>query len=179
MISWIQRTFQQHFKAVFIGLLAITIVSFIFTIGAAGGIGRADRTVLKREFFGYNLGSQEDQGRLMGDAALSANLLVGYGLEGEQVQNYAFQRAASLHLANELGIPAANPEEIAAQIKTLRAFAGQDGQFDPKRYATFRDTLKTNPRLTEADIARVLSDDVRADKVRNFSPARATCSRPT
>src|SRR5438046_1492952 len=55
MISWIQRTFQQHFKAVFIGLLAITIASFIFTIGAAGGIGRADRTVLKREFFGYNL----------------------------------------------------------------------------------------------------------------------------
>lgn len=168
MISWIQRTFQQHFKVVFAVLLGLVIISFVFTIGAAPGIGRADRTGLKREFFGYNLSSQEDQQRLMGDAGLSANLQVGYGLEAEQVQNYAFQRAASLHLADSLHLPAATTTEITDQIKTLRAFAGQDGQFDPKRYATFRDNLKTNPRLTEADIARVIGDDVRADKVQKL-----------
>ncbi len=168
MISWIQRTFQQHFKAVFLVLLVLTIISFVFTIGAGAGIGRADRIVLKREFFGYNLGSQEDQGRLVGDAALSANLQVGFALEGEQIQSYAFQRAAALHLADELHIPAPGTDEIAAQIKTLRAFAGEDGQFDAKRYATFRDNLKTNPRVTETDIARILSDDVRADKLRKL-----------
>ena len=168
MISWIQRTFQQHFKTVFAVLLGLIIISFVFTIGAAPGIGRADRTGLKREFFGYNLSSQEDQQRLMGDAGLSANLQVGYGLEAEQVQNYAFQRAASLHLADSLHLPAATATEIADQIKTLRAFAGEDGQFDAKRYATFRDNLKTNPRLTEADIARVIGDDVRADKVQKL-----------
>ena len=38
-------------------------------------------------------------------------------------------------------------------------FAGQDGQFDPKAYATFRDNLKTNPRgLTEADINRMVKE---------------------
>ena len=168
MISWIQRTFQQHFKSIFFVLLAVTIISFIFTIGAGPGLGRADRTAIKREFFGYNLGSQEDQARLMGDANLSVTLQIGYSLEGEQVQNYAFQRAASLYLADQLHLPAPTNDEIAAQIKTLRAFAGEDGQFDAKRYATFRDNLKTNPRLTEADIARVLADDVRADKVRRL-----------
>lgn len=168
MISWIQRTFQQHFRSIFIVLLSVTIISFIFTIGAAPGLGRADRAALKREFFGYNLGSQEDQSRLMGDASLSVMLQIGYPLEGEQVQNFAFQRAAALHLADQLHIPTPNNDEIAAQIKTLRSFAGEDGQFDPKRYATFRDNLKTNPRVTEADIARVLADDVRADKVRKL-----------
>jgi peptidyl-prolyl cis-trans isomerase D len=168
MISWIQRTFQQHFKAVFAVLLGLIIISFVFTIGAAPGVGRADRTALKREFFGYNLGSPDDQQRLMGDAGLSANLQVGYGLEAEQVQNYAFQRAATLHLADELKIPVATTSEIADQIKTLRAFAGQDGQFDANAYKTFRDNLKSNPRLTEADIARVIGDDVRADKVQKL-----------
>jgi len=168
MISWIQRTFQQHFKTVFAVLLGLIIISFVFTIGAAPGIGRADRTTLKREFFGYNLGSTVDQQRLMGDAGLSANLQVGYGLEAEQIQNYAFQRAATLHLADELHLPAATTAEIAEQIKTLRAFAGPDGQFDANTYKTFRDNLKSNPRLNEGYIARVLGDDVRADKVQKL-----------
>ncbi len=168
MISWIQRTFQQHFKTVFAVLLGLIIISFVFTIGAAPGIGQAERASLKREFFGYNLGSSVDQQRLMGDAGLSANLQVGYGLEAEQIQNYAFQRAATLHLADELHLPAATSAEIAEQIKTLRAFAGPDGQFDAATYKTFRDNLKSNPRLTEADIARVLADDVRADKVQKL-----------
>ena len=168
MISWIQNTFQHHFKTVFAVMLGLIIISFVFTIGAAPGIGRADRTGLKREYFGYNLSSQEDQQRLIGDAGLSANLQVGYGLEAEQIHNYAFQRIASLHLADELRLPAATLTEIADQIKTLRAVTGEDGQFDAKRYATFRDNLKTNPRLTEADIARVIGDDVRADKVQKL-----------
>ncbi len=168
MISWIQRTFQQHFKLVFGVLLVIIIVSFVFTFGPSPGVGQADRATIKREFFGYNLNSSEDQQRIMGDAGLSANLQVGYSLDAEQIQNYAFQRVASLHLAGKLQIPAATTNEITEQIKTLRAFSGEDGKFDPKRYATFRENLKTNPRLTEADIARVIGDDVRADKVQKL-----------
>ncbi len=171
MISWIQRTFQQHFRGLFAVLLGIIIVTFVFTIGAQGG-GSADaRGVVDRPFFGYNLGLQRDIEKIMGDASLSASLRVGAmgGLDSNQVQNYGFQRTAALHLANEWGIPAANREEIEAQVKTLRMFHGQDGQFDAKAYQTFRDSLKTNPRgATEADIARVLSDDVRAEKVRKI-----------
>ena len=97
-----------------------------------------------------------------GDAGLSANLQMGaFGnLEAEQIQNYAFQRAATLHLADAWHIPAPTTAEITDQIKTLRMFAGQDGQFDAKAYQTFRDNLKTNPRgVREADILRVVADD--------------------
>ena len=171
MITWIQRYFQHHFKTIFAVLLATTIISFIFTIGASPGIGRGDRRVIERHFFGYNLGLQEDTQRLMGDAGLSANLQLGGmgNLEADQIQNYAFQRAATLHLADEWHIPASTAVEVTDQIKTLRLFAGQDGNFDPKAYATFRDNLKTNSRgITEADIARVISDDARAKKVQDL-----------
>src|SRR5215203_4260851 len=148
MISWIQRYFQHHFRMIFAVLLGVIIISFVFTIGAAPGIGRADRGMVDREFFGYNLNLQSDQQRLMGDAGLSANLRVGAfaQLDSEQIQNYAFQRAATLHLADQWHIPAATSAEITEQIKTMRMFSGPDGQFDAKAYQTFRDNLKTNPR---------------------------------
>jgi peptidyl-prolyl cis-trans isomerase D len=171
MISWIQRYFQHHFRTIFAVLLAVMIISFIFTIGASPGIQRADRQVVDRYFFGYNLSLQEDSQRLFGDAQLSAQLQLGAfgGLDPEQIQNYAFQRAASLHLADQWHIPAASDAEILEAIKNLRMFAGPDGQFDAKAYATFRDNLRTSSRgLTEGDIRRVLSDDVRVGKVRKL-----------
>src|SRR4051794_20127373 len=118
MISWIQRYFQHHFRTIFALLLAVVIISFIFTIGAAPGIGRAERRRIERHFFDYNLSLQSDQQRLMGDASLSANLRVGaFGnLDNEQIQNYAFQRAATLHLADEWHIPPATPAEVEAQV---------------------------------------------------------------
>jgi peptidyl-prolyl cis-trans isomerase D len=164
MISWIQRNFQQHFKIIFAVLLGLIIVSFVFVTNASSGLGRADRQTLTREFFGHNLGSEEGQSRLFGDANLSATLQLGYaGFGADQLQQYAFQRTAALHLADQFHLPATSKAEIADHIKTLRAFAGDDGQFDATKYVTFRDNLKTG-RVTETDIARVLADDVRAGK---------------
>lgn len=169
MISWIQKYFQHHFRAIFAVLLALTIISFVFTIGASPGLSRAERQSLERSFFGHNLASQEDMGKVLGDASLSAQLQAGFNyLEGEQLQNYAFQRVAALHLADQFHIPATSKQEIADYIKTLRIFAGEDGQFDAKRYTAFRDSLKTNPRMTESAVSRVLGDDVRSEKVQKL-----------
>lgn len=161
MISWIQTTFQHHFKTIFAVLLAGTIISFVMTIGASPGLGRADRTVSERWVFGYNLASRDDQTRLFDDARLSAELQSGYPLDGAELQNYAFQRAASLELAEKHHLPAASQAAVADYIKTLRVFQGENGQFDAKRYGTFRDSLKTSPGLSEASVFRVLADDVR------------------
>ena len=46
MISWIQKYFQHHFRIIFAVLLAVTIISFIFTIGASPGIGRAAAAIV-------------------------------------------------------------------------------------------------------------------------------------
>ena len=170
MISWIQRYFQHHFRIVFALVLLATIISFIIAFsGSNVGRGTGQRAALTREFFGYNLGSQEDQGRLFGDANISANLQTGYSsVDSADLQNYALQRAAALALADQFHLPATGNQEITDFIKGLRAFAGEDGQFDARRYEAFRDSLKTNPRLTEAMVRRVLADDVRADKVRRI-----------
>jgi peptidyl-prolyl cis-trans isomerase D len=168
MISWIQRYFQHHFRIVFGLVLLATIISFIIAFsGSNVGRGTGQRAALTREFFGYNLSSQDDQARLFGDANLSATLQTGYSsLDNADLQNYALQRAAALTLADQFHLPATTNQEITDFIKGLRAFAGEDGQFDAKRYETFRDSLKTNPRLTEAVVRRVLADDVRAEKVK-------------
>lgn len=168
MISWIQKYFQHHFRVIFAVLLGGVIISFVFTIGAAPGIGRADRRVVERHVFGYNLGSQDDQTRLFGDASLSAQLQTGYPVDGAELQDYGFQRAATLMLANELHVPSPTKQEIADHIKTLRVFSGPDGQFDPQHYASFRDSLKTNARLNEASVSRVLADDIRIEKMQKL-----------
>ena len=168
MISWIQKTFQRHFKVIFGVMLLLMVLPLIWVFNPSSGTRTDDRRTVERNVFGYNLGSQSDSSRLFGDAGLSAELQVGYVPDEAQLQNYAFQRAASLQLADQLHLPPATKDEITDFIKNLRVFAGQNGQFDPQRYTMFRDSLKTNPRWSEADVSRVLSDDVRIDKAQKL-----------
>jgi peptidyl-prolyl cis-trans isomerase D len=170
VISWIQKYFQHHFRTIFAVMLGLLIISFVFTIGPSGlGRGSSLRTI-QRQFFGYNLNSQEDAQRLMGDAQISASLQMGSlaGVDPQQLQSYALQRAASLHLADEWHIPASTDAEITDFIKGLGAFHGATGQFDGTAYQNFRNSLKANPNITEAAIKDVLADDVRAQKVQKL-----------
>ncbi len=169
MISWIQRNFQQHFRVVFGLLLAVTIISFIFVIGASPGIGRAGTKTLKREFFGQDIDSQGVIDRIFTDASLSAELQTGSTqLDSSQLQEYGMQRVAALALADQLHLPPPTDAEITDFIKGLPAFVGPDGKFDASRYAAFRDNLRLNPRISEGDIARVLNDDVRIERLRTL-----------
>lgn len=167
MITWIQRNLQN--KVFFLILLAIIIVAFVFTIGAAPGIGSAQSKAMRRDFFGLNLASQEDQERLFRDASLSIELQFGFpALDGDRFQQYALERHAGIFLANELRIPAPTDAAVAAHVRSLRAFANEQGRFDARRYADFQDGLRTNPRLTEADVSRVIIDDIRYLQVREL-----------
>lgn len=175
MITWIQTYLQKHMKGVFAVLLAVIIVTFVFTIGASGGIGRPDRLSVDRPFFGYNLSLQSDVQKLSREAEISIGLRFGsmmlFQVGAEQLQTFAFNRTAMLHLADQWHIPAATDEELKKQISGLREFAGQDGKFDQAAYTRYRDRLKANPRtsgITEADVLRVISDDVRAEKVQKL-----------
>ena len=165
MISWIQRTFQHHFRLIFALLLVGMVVPFIFTIGSTPGIGRADRTVVSRDFFGHNLASLSESQQILTDGRLSAQLQLASGASAEQIQYYAFQRVAALHIADQMHVPEASPADLQDYIKHLRIFAGSDGQFDVSRYDMFRSNLKSDGAITEADIARVIKDDVRAQKI--------------
>jgi peptidyl-prolyl cis-trans isomerase D len=165
-ITWIQTNFQKHFKAIFAVLLAVTIISFVFTIGASPGIGRAGHRVAERPFFGRNLGNDDQSRRIFQDASLSAMLKAGYSaLNGSQLQEYGLQRVAGLALADELHLPPASEAELTNYITTLRVFQNDKGQFDQAAYTRFGDALKTNPQMSAADVTRVLRDDARLGKV--------------
>jgi peptidyl-prolyl cis-trans isomerase D len=166
MISWIQRSFQHHFRIIFAVVLFVMVISFIFTIGSTPGVGRAERTSATRDFFGHNLMSQEQSRSLVEDARMSAELQYGAtNVSQDQLQSYMYQRLAAQHIADQLHLPAPTTSEVTEFIKRLRIFAGADGQFDITRYDTFRSSLKSGAGVTEADIARVISDDARMDKV--------------
>ncbi len=169
MFTWIQRYFQRHFGLICTLILVAMGIPMVVIFTPSSGIGQGDKKILTRTIFGYNLGSPEDQIRLFGDANLSATLQVGYAALGdEQLQQYALQRAAALHMADELHIPASSKAEIADFIKGMRAFSTEAGTFDANRYNGFRDSLKAGGRYTEADVGRVIASDVRADKVRKI-----------
>src|SRR5580658_6222823 len=166
MISWIQRTFQHHFRLIFAVLLIGMVIPFIFTIGSTPGIGRADRSSATRDFFGHNLLSAEERQGMLNDARMSAELQYGTAnVSAEQIEYYMYQRVATLHLADQLHLPPPTNAEITDFIKRLRSFAGADGQFDVNRYDAFRSSIKSGSGVTEADIVRVISDDARINKV--------------
>jgi len=169
MFTWIQRYFQRHFGLIFALILAAMAVPLIVVFAPSSGIGQGDKTAASRVVFGYNLGSPEGQARLFGDANLSATLQLGYsGIDADQLQQYALQRAAAVYLADEMHIPVSTADEISTHIKGLGAFNSQEGNFDAQRYAAFRDSLKAGGQITEADVSRVIAADVRADKVRKI-----------
>ncbi len=133
------------------------------------GIGRAGPKTYSQLFFGHDLSKQGTSENLFGDAALSIQLQVGYlGGDSSQIQEYGLQRTAALAVADQLKLPAPTRDELANHIRGLQAFAGPDGQFDANRYASYRDSIKANPRNSEADVSRVLNDDVRFTQVRRI-----------
>src|ERR1700675_5092217 len=117
MISWIQRSFQHHFRLIFALLLVGMVVPFIFTIGSTPGIGRADRTVVNRDFFGRNLASLEESRRILTDGRLSVQLRLATSASADQIQYYAFKRVAALHIADLMHIPEASTAEIKDYIE--------------------------------------------------------------
>jgi peptidyl-prolyl cis-trans isomerase D len=168
MISWIQTTFQRHFRFLFFGLLVVLIISFVFTIGAPG-IGSAERELQARTYFDLNLSSPDDQAKLYGDANLSVALQAAYqNISQAQIQEFALERYASLYLANQLNLPGPSDVELVEFIQQVRAFMGPTGEFDQSRYTTFRDNLKLSGQYTEGDVDRVLRDDYRVRQIQTL-----------
>ncbi|MDR2674239.1 MAG: peptidyl-prolyl cis-trans isomerase [Opitutaceae bacterium] len=162
MISWIQNTFQKHFRIIFALLLIVIIISFVFVTNASSGLGRADRHMATKPFFDLNLASPVDSERLSRDAALSIELQYGFPANGEMLQRFAYPRYTELYLANRLRIPAPTASEKIEHIRGLRRFASQNGQFDAAAYRAFRES---RPAAVQGEIDRVISDDIRIERI--------------
>lgn len=155
MISWIQKYFQHHFRVIFAVLLVGTIISFIFTIGAAPGIGRAEHSASNRPFFGHNLASEADMAVFQRETQLSSGL-------HQQNGNLLF-RMSALAIADQLHLPGPTDSELKDFIRTLPAFLDEKGQFDTASYNRIQADLRKSNQ--EALFTRVIKDDFRISRV--------------
>jgi peptidyl-prolyl cis-trans isomerase D len=163
MISWIQTSLQKHTKFFIFFLLVAVTIPFVFTIGAGPGIGRAEQKVREQEFFGLNLGNEDQARRIFRDASFSAQLRGAFQVSGPQLQQFALNRIAGLALADEIGLPAPSEKEVAAYIAQLPVFLDEQGNFNQQSYQQFADSLKGNRDFGTADANRVFRDDTRLD----------------
>jgi peptidyl-prolyl cis-trans isomerase D len=165
MISWIQKTFFENFRIIFLIILGALVVAFVMTIGNfGGGIGKADTRIRSYTLFGTPFSTDEERRAVMTDGQISSSLTSPY-VDPNQIQLHAFQRLAALQRANELGIPGPTGEQLEAFIRSLPAFADQDGNYDPQAYARFLDSAQTMPGTNSARFARVLREDWRIQQV--------------
>ena len=169
MFSWLQTNFQKHYQILFAVLLVIIIFAFVFTIGDFAGIDslNKERTANHR-FYEFDLKTEEQKAAFFQDAALSAYIQFrGERLPSEQIQDYAFNRAAALHLANLHNIPGPNKSELTDFIKEMSLFQNPQGEFDPQIYTSALDGLKTSRNFSEGEISAVLEDDFRINKIQD------------
>jgi len=157
MISWIQKYFQHHFRTIFAILLVGIIIAFVFTIGAAPGIGQADRKAAARPFFGHNLASENEMSTISRETQLSSIL--------HQENSNPLFRLTALHLVEQLHQPGPTESELKDFVTTLPAFADEKGQFDATAYNRFQTEIRKNSQFPEALVRRVIEDDFRINRI--------------
>lgn len=164
MISWLQTNLQKHFRFLFIILLGVVIVAFVFTIGAAPGIGDGRQNIPNLRFFDVELTTESQRQQFFNEAYYSS-LLSGAPMSQEQLNQYAFNRAAALHLANIHNLPGPNTEQLTNYIQELGMFIGPDQAFSRDAYSRFRDEIRASGQISEGQLSRIMEDDFRINRV--------------
>ena len=169
MFYWIQTYLTRHYKWLIVILLAVLIVSFVFTIGNFSPLGGGGPRYIDQPFFGYDLSKEMDASDIFnrGRISLSINLPF-YADNAEFLQTYSLTRIALLHQAELIGLPDASPEEFTEFVRSLPAFMDFTTQeFDRSRYSAFLDSLQ-NASLSEALVTQVLQEDIKIEKLRQL-----------
>lgn len=171
MINWIQKTFHEHFRFVFIALLVVSIVAFIFVNNASLGLGLFQPRAEKRPFFGVNLAESGAFERIQKDAIISVFFQFGsVPPRNEHLQQLAMKRHALVYTANQLGLPRPASDELEKHIKAMRYFRDDRGEFDASKYLHFQVSPKTRTGvdMTLNDFVRVIEDDLRMDHLQKL-----------
>ncbi len=164
MISWLQTNLQKHFRYLFIVLLAVVIVAFVFTIGAGPGIGDGTNRMSKLSFFGRELNTEAQRQEFF-NGAFYSSLLRGAQMNQDQLNQYAFNREAALHLAELHDVPGPTSEQLTEHIQALGMFLGADGQFSREAYVSFRDETRARGQISEGALSQIMADDFRVNRI--------------
>lgn len=168
MISALQTKFQKHHKFVFFVLLAVIIVAFVFTIGAAPGIGGETKTS-RQDFFGHNLASERDMRGIVESTQTSFRIEHGQTqIDQRQFENYLLERLTLIAMADRLKIPNPTEDQLPEYITTLKAFTNESGKFESQLYNDFIDEIEANPTISTGQVGLILEENFRVAKVRDL-----------
>jgi len=166
MITWFQNTLGKHHKWILSGLLGLTIITFVFTIGAVP-TGRVDKTTTQRMFLGVNLADAKAVQAVQDATSVTADLQFMQLRSQQQFQAAIFERIALMHLADLWQIPQPSQTDLEGYIKTLPRFQKATGEFDPEAYHSFLDRLQTMAPATRSTIEGAINENWRLNRVRN------------
>lgn len=167
MITWLQSTFGKHHKIIFGSLLAVVILAFVLTIGPQSGFMSRDNLAAEsRQVFGIDLTSSRDMQRLQRNTQISAMLNPDdTRIFRNNIMDYAFARAAGLHLASQFGITSPTDEQSKEFIASRGAFKDENGNFSRDRFINFRDAIINSGQAKMEDVNLVLLEDWRIEQV--------------
>ena len=165
MISWIQHHLIRHGRWIFLTLLAVVIVAFVGTIGNTPGCTTNRSNYVALDYYGYDLNSERAMQPIGMRLSLSNQLNQVNSTNQEQLSNQILSRIALLHLAETVGIPAPDQEELSAYLQEKPLFRNPSGEFDRDRLTRFIDTIETNPILPEGILVQVLEEDYRMQQI--------------
>lgn len=182
MIHWLQTALEKHFKWLFIILLAVIIVSFVFTVGAGRGITDPNAVNKNTVFYGYDLSNREVVTHLQKGAYVSQKLGTASFIMGMQGgEGIVLSRAALLKVAKDLHVPAPDEANLKNFIQSdIPAFQNEKNQFDVDLYKKFIEETTSNPDLGEALTAQFVREEFQIAKIKKLleispsSPFEAT-----
>lgn len=163
MISLLQKVLQKHHKWLFSILLVVVIVSFVFTVGSSPGIGRRSR-VRSGKLFSLDLSSRSQVEDMLMEVQMSAQLNYIPIFFQQQVEHMLTMRLAKLSLAEHIGIPVPNKDQITKKAESYPVFLNEDGVFSVKKYNEFLDSIANNSHEL-AILEKTLTNDLLTDQV--------------
>ncbi|MDR2778718.1 MAG: peptidyl-prolyl cis-trans isomerase [Puniceicoccales bacterium] len=166
MISFLQNILQKHHKWLFGVLLFVVIIAFVFTIGAAPGIGRAK--IKPHYFYNHNLANAAEMQKIAENVTYSGILeRADINLIGKHLDFFVIRRIIALGLADEFQVPNPTTETLKQYIKTLPICLDDKGRFSADLYASLLEMFKRNTigqdRLTE-----VLCEDYKIKEIESI-----------
>lgn len=161
MITWLQTSLQKHYKWLFSILLAIIIVAFVLTIGAPPTLKAPSGSNIPRPFYGLNLNSDKDMGDLSMAVSISSQLNRREFRTEQDMEQAMLNRAIKLYMANRVGFPEPDEDQLTAYIQSRPLFQSPTGGFNADIYRQFLDGVDASPQINRSQFRKILADDFR------------------
>ncbi len=166
---------RRHHKTLMIIITVLVCISFSWYWNKTDFSAMGDAAVGK--LYGHNISQVEFQRHTrllrlasqLGMRDLVNELTAGAQNESEAFENFCWNLMVLRHEADELGIQPTS-QEVAAAVKALPAFQGENG-FDMNRYTEITDRALAPNGFSEAQIEELASDQIVLQRVKELLSA--------